>query len=298
MYFYFMRVYVPFVDEELNADTDQKALWQRRQEAEMMQYQNIFLSHLREHGDETIDAYSIEKNVYIDTTTLHKDHKLSERVGLNMMFRKAVEGDTIVVIDTSHLWRSKVTEALIKMILSEKKLALFVVRIDDFVDVGKNSAEITELQHAMVEWNKLATVFSLEKGRIDKARKGIRSSGALPYGYYREKGTKAIAIDNAKAAVVKEVFSMVYKGISLAKIASQLNERRIETNRRGGKWTPQSLSAMVKNDFYYGEVVYSDSTYWGSHEPLFSKAYFTKANKKLRSRNKKKQPNTASEPKG
>lgn len=83
-----------------------------------------------------------------------------------------------------------------------------------------------------------------------------------PYGYMWN-GTEMI-IDPNQAEIVKEIFSSYLTGKGTDTIAKELNARGIET-KRGGKWSGTTVSSILTNEKYTGDVIfqktYTDENY-------------------------------------
>ena len=100
---------------------------------------------------------------------------------------------------------------------------------------------------------------------------GTYRAASAPYGYDLVDGN--YTVNEAEAAVVKEIFSRALAGEVLRQIAADLNVRRIRTKRDGqmwnGKivhpeWTGYSISTILKNVSYTGDQIlqkcYTDSS--------------------------------------
>lgn len=61
-------------------------------------------------------------------------------------------------------------------------------------------------------------------------------------------------INEAQAAIVREIYNMYTCGISVHRIASMLNEKGIFTIN-GNKWTAQSILIVLRNEKYVGDLI-------------------------------------------
>lgn len=141
---------------------------------------------------------------------------------------------------------------------------------------------------AELEKNRIAD--RLVNGRRTKAKeKKQKASGNCPLGYkykYNEQGKNPIVvIDEEKAAVVKEIYTLYLDGYSLGKIAKQLNAEGI-TTQRGNKWSRQAIYNILTNDFYVGIVRFNDIVQKGEHEKIISTMKFNKVKAKLKENKK------------
>ncbi len=92
------------------------------------------------------------------------------------------------------------------------------------------------------------------------------SAGGRSYGYRgvdAPGGGKRLAIDQAEAAIVREVFESFADGHSVRAIVHRLNERGV-ASARGGTWAVSALQGssgkghgMLNNELYIGRVVWN-----------------------------------------
>ena len=90
-----------------------------------------------------------------------------------------------------------------------------------------------------------------EKKKPQVSHKGWYK-GAAPYGFEREKG-ELIQIED-EAALIREIFETVGSGISLIRVANDLNEREIPT-KRGKIWMEGTIRNIIHNPVYVGRIV-------------------------------------------
>lgn len=90
----------------------------------------------------------------------------------------------------------------------------------------------------------------------DNALNGKITNGLLPYGYRKGPDGK-YEVDEAKAAVVREIFTRVACGDTYANIAADLNARGVKTGR-GKEWGRSSFHTIVNNERYTGVYIYDD----------------------------------------
>jgi hypothetical protein len=96
----------------------------------------------------------------------------------------------------------------------------------------------------------------LRRGREAAVRRGCFIMQNAPYGYNKIKIGKDHTLEpNDDADVVRMVFEWyVNEGISWYRMAQRLEEMGIPAPK-GGKWHPEVLSRMVRNQHYIGKVV-------------------------------------------
>ncbi|MEK6558022.1 MAG: recombinase family protein, partial [Candidatus Margulisiibacteriota bacterium] len=110
---------------------------------------------------------------------------------------------------------------------------------------------ISELEKAFI-------TMRLSGGRMNKAKKGLYSGGAVPFGYSSQ--SKELSINDQNSVTIKKIFYLKrYKKLSLYKIASYLNENDYRT-ARGGKWNASSIRYILQNKIYKGTLEYMTET--------------------------------------
>ena len=77
--------------------------------------------------------------------------------------------------------------------------------------------------------------------------------GYPPYGY--EWNGQELVINDAEAAVVREIFSAFLAGKGTPSIAAMLNRKRIPT-KRTGHWASTTIINMLSNEKYVGDCLY------------------------------------------
>lgn len=124
-----------------------------------------------------------------------------------------------------------------------------------------------------------------------------------PYGYKNENGEMVIVPEQAE--VVRKIFEDTLAGKSTHAIARELNEQGI-VSKKGGKWTPGTVNAIIRNEKFTGDVIfqktYTDSSYnrhinkgecdqylcEEHHEAIVSHEVYEKANEVMNQRGREK----------
>lgn len=114
-----------------------------------------------------------------------------------------------------------------------------------------------------------------KKGFYGRLKQGIYPLGA-PVGYLNMGKGKPKAIDPVLGPVVKSAFALYATGrYSLDALREVLRPLGLR-NRKGGKWSINGISVMLKNPFYIGIIRLrkTGESFQGIHEPLVSKHVF------------------------
>lgn len=195
------------------------------------------------------------------------------------------EGDTIIVHNTSRLWRSIFAQATVMKAVMQAKANIRSIDEPSF-DVYKyqNDPEnfmISGMLGMLDQWERMTIARKLARGRTSKAIKGDKPAGSCPFGYRYTADKKHIEPDPAEVPTLRRIFTEAQKGMSLDKIAELLNSQGNKT-RRGNDWQKGSLHLILKNDFYTGVVTHQGKAIPGNHEPLISKVQFGKVQAQLK----------------
>lgn len=114
----------------------------------------------------------------------------------------------------------------------------------------------------------------VKRGLYDNAKKGL-TNGHLPLGYKRGADGKA-EIDEAQAAIVREIYTRIAAGELFARIADDLNARGIKTSR-GREWSKGSFHVLAHNERYRGIYMYGDIRIPGGMPRIVSDELFYQA---------------------
>lgn len=210
------------------------------------------------------------------------DEAISKRPALVEMLSILQEGDTVIVLNTSRLWRSDTAKVIIRRELMKHNARVISVENERFDLYAKNPNDrfMDGIMELMDEWERLTIALKLAKGRTAKARNGDKPAGVAPFGYQYTTDKKHIEIDQAEAVAVKTMFTEGQKGQSLNQIAETLNRHGIKT-RRGKEWSAGNVQAILRNRFYIGELQHQGKPIKGNHEPIISKVQFGKVQSQL-----------------
>ena len=196
-----------------------------------------------------------------------------KRPGLDAMVDEIRAGNvaTVIVKDQSRIGRDVVEVGLLKRTFDEYNVRF--IAANDNLDTANGFDIMSIFRDVINEWyvadtsRKIKTVF---KSRMEK---GLRCSGAVPYGYLASKEEKGEwVIDEEAAAVVRRIFHMVIDGKGVYQIADILSEEKVLCpsaylaakgvgNRRNSKfedpyrWWGTTVSYILARVEYMGHTV-------------------------------------------
>ncbi len=166
----------------------------------------------------------------------------------------------------------------------------------DFISVRENLDSSTAIGRVVIGILGLLSAFEREltgervkASAIARVRQGKWVGGFLAYGYKLVKDgdplpngrqPHKVVLDQETAPKLRIIWEMAAQNKSLMEIGQELNRQNVKTSR-GMTWRKQSLSAMIKNPFYKGYILYSKELHKGNHEALVEPALWEKANRTL-----------------
>ena len=247
----------------------------RDEDAEMNSLQNqrqILVDYAELNGYE-ITGESFDDNVSGMTF---------ERKGLHQIELAVEDGkvDVLLVKDLSRLGRHRTRTALFIDYLHENNVRVYSVT--EGIDSSNENDDM------IIGFKQLVNDF-YAKDIGKKVRAGIRQKQKtgmpvnLPMGYYKDKFTGEILVDETASAIVKEVFEKFFAGYGLSTIAKDFNRRGIKSpeyfshrkkNPRHTEiakrflWAQTTVKRLIQNEAYTGTLV--------NHKTVTSKIYKTK----------------------
>lgn len=204
-----------------------------------------------------------EQHIYADDAKSRAEFK--KRPGLIAMINAAESGafDAVVIRDESRLGGDMHRTGLVLQDLVEHGIRIFYFFDDEEVSLTGAVDKI------LIAVRSFASELEREKiaGRTrehlqSKARRGLNTGGKC-FGYDNvpifESG-KRVAVDykinEAEAAIVREIFERYAAGDGLRSIAKDLNARGIPSPRGTGSWSPARIREMVHRERYVGILVW------------------------------------------
>lgn len=250
------------------------------------------------------------------------------RPGFKEMIKDIKNGkiSTVIVKDMSRLGRNYLEVGYYTEILFSNYDVRFIAvnnNVDTENDQGNDFAPFLNI---MNEWyakdtsNKIKAVFNA------RMKKGLRCSGAVPYGYYRKPDDKqTLYVNEETAPVVKYIFKLAAEGYTLSAIQRKLYEKKIVTpgvysEMKGEKryrtytdtniysWNLSTIADIIRRQEYLGNTVLKKYTttnfktnkkcrtkpedryvFYNTHEPIVTQEIWDLAQKfiGLHKKNKK-----------
>jgi len=242
-----------------------------------------------------IDDYFIDAGVSgAASDAADASEAISKRTGLLNLLATVKEGDAVLVLNTSRLWRSDNAKVMIRRELIKRKARIISVEQPkyDLYATDPNDRLIAGIIELLDEWDRLSIALKLARGRTVKARGGDKPAGLCPYGYTYAADKKSVVVDGQEAKHIRFMFTEGQRGRTLRQIANALNKKGI-TSRRGKPWEKECVRVILRNPFYTGELSHQGKLIKGNHPPIISRVQFGKVAAQLERRAKKTPPGLA-----
>ncbi len=176
--------------------------------------------------------------------------------------RDAHEFEVLIVSEPTRLYRSDMLASELRRWQAENVRVVFV---GGEIDMGTDDWELSAGMHGILgqQFRRMIS----KKVHQALASRALRRSwtGGLPFGYDTGEadGRKVLVVNEAQAAIVREIFEKYVAGFSCTDIAKGLNAQGIASagarwkrteRRHDGKWIDSSVRVILLNPIYRGEV--------------------------------------------
>ena len=172
------------------------------------------------------------------------------------------EVDAVIVRDLDRIGRDTLEVPVIVRRLGEQGVAVWCYATDAQVRADDPlSAFIAAATSFARDMERHALVSRIKESLRRKAKNGLVAGGDV-YGYGRERREDGVhyVLDEAEAAVVREIYERRAQGDGLRTILRHLNARRIPSPRAGsrgtGSWSVSVLQGMLSNERYRGVLLW------------------------------------------
>lgn len=233
--------------------------------------QDEIRSYCQAHGWNLKDIFTDEgiSGAKVDEAALEVD-----RVGFQNLLSVLTtrDYDTVVVLNTSRLWRSDIVKVLVHREFKKYGVDVKSIEQPTYSIYKKDPSDflINGLMELLDAYQRLEISMKLSRGRNKKAQQGGYAGGRAAFGYKAKKGQKAIEINLDEASAVQRVFELkeLFPDWSLSQLAYQMNYDRF-TTAQGKKFTKVQVKRILdRKEFYQGLYLYGDIKAEGMHQAI------------------------------
>ena len=190
--------------------------------------------------------------------------------------------DALLVIKMDRIHRNSKNFMMMMEYLKkeEKEFVSMTESLDTSTAMGRFVMDIIQ-RIAQLESEQIG-----ERVYIGMEQKAKTNGGVLgfniPYGYDYDNGK--LAINQKESEIIKIIFQNYLDGISMKKIAEELNLKRIPT-KLNKTWGIQTVSLILKNPVYCGFLHWESYLNPGDHIPIINKNSFNQVQKLIQKKN-------------
>ena len=161
----------------------------------------------------TLDGLYVDAGISGNMKDTDDDSAISKREGLMELLAMLEEGDVVIVLNTSRLWRSDMTKAIIRRELLKRGAKLVSIEQPkyDLYTKDPNDYLINAIMEALDVYERMSISMKLARGRTVKAKGGDKPAGVCPIGYRYSADKKSVEVDPEEAGTYRYP-KFVYKG--------------------------------------------------------------------------------------
>ena len=196
----------------------------------------------------------------IDILGTYIDRAMSAKTDNRPEFQRMIKDSGKYLFDVVIVWkldrfaRNRYDSAHNKSIL--RKNGVKVISATEAIAEDSTGILLESLLEGYAEFYSAELSEKVTRGMTENALKCKFNGGTVPTGYIID-DEQHFQIDPAAAPVVLEMFTLYDKGATMQELVNNLNDRGFKTVR-GGKFTLNIITRLLKNRRYMGEYSYRD----------------------------------------
>lgn len=170
------------------------------------------------------------------------------------MIKDAEKGlfDVLLVYKMDRFARNRYDAAVYKYRL--RRAGVKVISVREHIPEGAEGIILESVLEGYAEYFSANLAENVRRGAKDTALEAKFNGGQVPYGYVIEDGK--YKADEARAEVVREVFTRYAAGETYRGIYTSLNERGLRT-LKGKPFSRGSIASILCNEKYIGQFIYN-----------------------------------------
>ena len=221
-----------------------------------------------------LDLIGIYEDKGISGAKVDEDGLTIEREGLQEMLSdiRFNGAKSIIVLNTSRLWRSEMVKVLIHRELKRNSIDIRSIEQPNYsIYVNDpNDFLVNGMLELLDQYQRLEIALKLSRGRRKKAQQGGYAGGRVAFGYTAQKSQKALQVNEEQARVVRRVFDIRENSpaLTLSQIANTINAEGY-TTAQGKPFTKVQIKRILdRRDFYSGTYQYGHIEAIGVHAAI------------------------------
>ena len=256
------------------------------------------LQNQREHYQEYISHHSNWQlaKIYYDEGI--SGTKLTKRNALKELLADCRNHRIDLVVTKSISRLSRNTTDCLQIVRELQQLNIPIIFEKEHINTGTMTSELfLSILSSIAQDESHSTAGNLRWAIRQRFASGEFRVSSAPYGYSTEDGN--LVIKQHEAKIVRQIFQQFLNGKSASRIAKELNQKQVAT-QRGGYWRSNTVLNILRNINYTGDMLcqktYRDDQYHrhfnqgelaqylieNNHPALISHSIFDKAQKLIK----------------
>ncbi|WP_019635395.1 recombinase family protein [Paenibacillus fonticola] len=210
----------------------------------------------------------------ISGAKVEEEGLMVEREGLQNMLADLpiMNIQSIIVLNTSRLWRSDMAKVLIQRELKRNQVDVCSIEQPNYsiYTHDPNDFLVNGMLELLDQYQRLEIALKLGRVRRKKAEQGGYAGGGIAFGYKARKGQKTITVDKEKAIIVQHLFELKadHPSWTLKQFAEKLNTEGYRTEQ-GKAFTKVQIKRIFDHEsLYQGMYSYGNIEAAGQHQAI------------------------------
>lgn len=249
-----------------------------------------------EHQPFSIEAQTVKPHAYVTsqpdwtlvaTFTDDASGATRDRPGLNaaLAAARAGEFDILLVFRVDRFTR-RIRDLAYLVEELDKAGVAFRSATEPFDTATPAGRMMVQMLAVFAEFERALIIDRVINGMERKAASGKWTLGIAPYGYRIDPGEHILVPHGDETVIVKEIFHLyTYRRVGTRVIAKRLNTRGLR-RRSGRPWSHKTVTDVLVNRAYLGEIRFRDVVVEQAHQPLVQPGTFALADRILTERGK------------
>jgi DNA invertase Pin-like site-specific DNA recombinase len=221
--------------------------------------------------DNNLNLIRIYEDRGISGAKVNKKGFTVEREGLQNMLTDLshLSIQSVLVLNTSRLWRSDLAKVLIQRELKRNQVDVKSIEQQSYsiFNPEPNDFLVNGMLELLDQYQRLEITLKLGRERRKKAEQGGYAGGGIDFGYKSLMENKTITIDEQKAIIVQRLFELKAKHSDwiLNQFAERLNAEDYLT-QQGKEFTKVKIKRILDHKLIdEGQVIYGQIQSEGQH---------------------------------
>lgn len=215
------------------------------------------LKALREYA--TKNGYIVVREFVDEAETARTSNRPAFKEMISLSRLNPPPFEAILTWKFSRFARNREDSIIYKSLLRKKGIQ--VISINEPIDNTPSGKLLEGIIEVIDEFYSENLAQDVVRGMSESVSRGFFCGGVIPLGYQRvvvndgQVKRSKLELDEARALVVKRMFSECLEGKGTREIGRSLNKAGIVT-RKGKKWNPTSVYQILTNEVYTGTLVW------------------------------------------